>query len=62
MVALTDVRLVLAERIGVHTEEDSDRLREVAAYADPDEPIVYASAVYDFLSWLQEGLAEALLP
>jgi hypothetical protein len=62
MVALTDVRLVLAERIGVHTEEDSERLREIAANADPDEPIVYASAVYDFLSWLQEGLAEALLP
>jgi hypothetical protein len=62
MVALTDVRLVLAERIGVHTEEDTERLREIAANADPDEPIVYASAVYDFLSWLQEGLAEALLP
>ncbi len=61
MVALTDVRLVLAERVGVHTEEDADRLRELGATADPDDPIVYASAVYDFLSWLQEGLAEALL-
>lgn len=62
MVALTDVRLVLAERIGVKTEDDADRLRSVAANADPDDPIAYASAVYDFLSWIQEGLAEALLP
>ncbi len=62
MVALTDVRLVLAERIGIHTEDDSDRLRRLAGEADPDDPVAYASAVYDFLSWLQEGLADALLP
>lgn len=62
MVALTDVRLVLAERIGITTEDDSERLRELAASADPDDPVAYASAIYDFLSWVQEGLAEALLP
>jgi hypothetical protein len=38
MVALTDVRLVLAERIGIHTEEDSERIRELAANADVDDP------------------------
>lgn len=62
MVALTDVRLVLAERIGIRTEDDGERLREVAEAADLDDPVAYASAVYDVLSWLQEGLAEALLP
>ena len=29
----------LAERVGVHTEEDADQLRELGATADPDELI-----------------------
>ncbi|XVX21533.1 DUF2017 domain-containing protein [Actinomycetota bacterium] len=62
VVALTDVRLVLGERLGLHTDEDVERMETLAAELDPDEPVVYAMAVYDFLTWLQETLATAMLP
>lgn len=62
VVALTDVRLVLGERLGLKDDADADRLEALAATLDPDEPLVYALAVYDFLTWLQETLAHALMP
>ena len=60
VVALTDVRLVLGERLGLRTDEDLDLLEEQVASLDDDDPAVYALAVYDFLTWLQETLAHAL--
>ena len=62
VVALTDVRLVLGERLGLRDDEDVDRLDSLVGELDPDDPIVHAAAVYDFLTWLQETLAHALLP
>lgn len=59
LIALTDVRLVLGERMGLHTEDDMAVLE--ASAADDDGPLGYALAVYDFLTWLQETLATALL-
>lgn len=62
LVALTDVRLVLGERLALRQDEDVERL-EAAAERLPDEhPVVQALAVYDFLTWLQETLAHVLLP
>ena len=61
VVALTDVRLVLGERLGLKDDDDADRLGALAARLDPDEPLVYALTVYDFLTWLQETLAHALM-
>lgn len=61
LVALTDVRLVLGERMGLRTDEDLDALEAAAAELDPDDPLGYALAVYDFLTWLQETLATAML-
>lgn len=61
LVALTDVRLVLGERLGLRDDEDVERLEESVADLPDDAPIVYAAAVYDFLTWLQETLAAALL-
>lgn len=61
LVALTDVRLVLGERMGLRTDEDIDTLEATAADLDPDDPLAYALAVYDFLTWLQETLASAML-
>lgn len=59
MVSLTDVRLVLAERLGLRTEEDAagmeSRIRGGEAAADA--PLILT---YDFLTWLQETLAQAL--
>ncbi|KRE62367.1 DUF2017 family protein [Nostocoides sp. Soil756] len=59
--ALTDVRLVLGERLGLRTDEDLDRLEELVERLDDDEPVVYLLALYDFLTWLQETLASALM-
>ncbi len=61
LVALTDVRLVLGERMGLRTDDDVAVLEAAAEDLDPDDPLGYALAVYDFLTWLQETLASAML-
>lgn len=68
-IALTDVRLVLGERLELRTDEDSsalhDELREAARGAavseDLDPTRIQQMAYYDFLSWLQEGITLALM-
>jgi hypothetical protein len=83
--ALTDVRLVLASRMGLETDEDHQRLMMLAAAELQSDELLDGSdgsdgaldepqpprrtgpsvgmllAVYDFLTWLQETLVEALL-
>lgn len=61
LTALTDVRLVLGERMGLRTDDDVEVLEAAARHLDPDDPLAYALAVYDFLTWLQETLASAML-
>lgn len=62
MMALSDVRLVLGERLGLRTDEDSARLEQVVAAADDfEDPAVMAAVIYDLLTWLQESVAQALL-
>lgn len=61
LVALTDVRLVLGERLGLRDDADVERLDASVSSLPEDDPVVYAAAVYDFLTWLQETLASALL-
>ncbi|TNU73710.1 DUF2017 family protein [Miniimonas arenae] len=58
--ALTDVRLVLAQRLGVEDAEDSQALEQVAI-ADADEATRALATLYLALSWLQESLVEAML-
>lgn len=58
--ALTDVRLVLAERLGVRTDADAEHLHELAD-GPADDPVAWLAAVYDFLTWLQETLVSVLL-
>ena len=60
LVALTDTRLLLAERLGIQTESDVEAVEGVVARV-PDHPLAYAVAVYDFLTWLQDSLAGALM-
>jgi hypothetical protein len=62
LVALTDVRLVLGERLGLKHDSDLELLEEQVSGLAEDDPAVYALAVYDFLTWLQETLAHALAP
>lgn len=59
LVSITDVRLVLAERLGLHTEDDVERLEAEIAAGEAAEaaPVILT---YDFLTWLQETLAGAL--
>jgi hypothetical protein len=61
MIALTDVRLVIGDRLGLREDADATRLDEVAASLDAGDPTAYAIAVYDFLTWLQETLATSML-
>ncbi len=61
LTALTDVRLVLGERMGLRTDGDVEELEATASELDDDDPLGYALAVYDFLTWLQETLASAML-
>ena len=61
LVALTDTRLLLGERLGLRTEEDTERLARELATGQLDDPAGYAVAVYDFLTWLQDSLTRALM-
>ncbi|WP_347353063.1 DUF2017 family protein [Intrasporangium sp.] len=64
VMALTDVRLLLGERLGLHTEQDADALYaslDELDELDEDDPTGYAVAWYDFLTWLQETLTTALM-
>ncbi len=55
MRAVNDVRLVLGTRLGV-TEEGDERPTDVS------DPRAAAFAVYDFLTWLQGEIVDALSP
>lgn len=58
---LTDVRLVLAERLGLRTDEDADLLHVALRQAtDADDPWTIMAAIYDTLTWWQESLVSAL--
>jgi hypothetical protein len=61
LTALTDVRLVLGERLELRTDEDLDRVEELARTLDPEDPVVQVVGLYEFLTWLQETLSSALL-
>ena len=58
---LTDVRLVLAERLGLRTDADAEALhRALSRAADLNDPLMAAAALYDALTWWQESLVQAL--
>lgn len=61
VVALTDVRLVVGERLQLRTDADADRLELSLASGALDEEAAWLVAVYDFLTWLQETLTQAML-
>lgn len=65
-VALTDVRLILGERLGLRTDEDSERLHTeleqvLTGECEVEPAVAQQMASYDFLSWLQESVTSALL-
>ncbi|WP_151525120.1 DUF2017 family protein [Serinicoccus kebangsaanensis] len=65
-VALTDARLILGERLGLRTDEDSERLHEeleqaLAGEVELDPALAQKMAYYDFLSWMQESVTLGLM-
>ena len=59
--ALTDVRLVLAERLDLRTDEDALLLHEgLHSAARQGGPLAAVAAIYDLLTWWQESLVGAL--
>lgn len=63
--ALTDVRLVIAERLGIRTEADAEDIQDRVARGggdDQDEVQLALGMVYSALSWLQESLMQVMLP
>ena len=62
MMAITDVRLVLAERLGLRTDEDADALSEqLERDAPPQSPEELLAAYYDFLTWMSESITLAVM-
>lgn len=61
VVALTDVRLLLGERLGLRTDGDAEDLHDRLEAASEDDPDLYLAAYYDFMTWLQESLTQALM-
>lgn len=59
--ALNDVRLVLADRLSLETEEDAERLHEISDSKDVEDVDSYLALVYNFVTWLQESLVQAML-
>ncbi|MFI5085842.1 MAG: DUF2017 domain-containing protein [Actinomycetales bacterium] len=59
--ALNDVRLVLAERLEIRDEQDAERVHELHDWSQAEDVDSYLSLVYNFVSWLQEGLVQAML-
>jgi hypothetical protein len=53
--ALTDIRLSLAVRLGIETEEDTELVAQSG-----DEAIVAMSDIYEWLGYVQETLISAL--
>jgi hypothetical protein len=61
---LTDVRLVLAQRLGIQTDEDAEFLHAAlaAGAGDGDEAWSQAAGLYDVVTFLQEDLVHVLTP
>jgi hypothetical protein len=61
---LTDVRLVLAERLGIQTDEDAEFLHAAiaAGVGDGDAAWSQAAGLYDVVTFLQEDLVHTLAP
>ncbi|UZN04687.1 DUF2017 domain-containing protein [Cellulomonas sp. S1-8] len=58
---LTDLRLVLGERLGIRTDADSEALYDGLGGEDEGDVRAYLASVYGALSWLQESLLAVML-
>ncbi|HWJ85858.1 MAG TPA: DUF2017 domain-containing protein [Cellulomonas sp.] len=56
--AITDIRLVIAERLGIRTDEQAEAIYDLTAVPVGARQLV---AIYGALSWLQESLVTLML-
>ena len=61
VVGLTGVRLRRGQRLGLRTDEDAEDLQDRLDAASEDDPELFLAAYYDFMTWLQESLTQALM-
>lgn len=59
--ALNDVRLVLAQRLDLRTEEDAERIAGYSDWNNVEDVDEYLALIYNFVTWLQETLMQSLL-
>ena len=59
--AVNDVRLVLAQRLGLESDQDAERIQAQDDWSKVESVDEYLALVYNFVTWLQESLVQALL-
>lgn len=59
--ALNDVRLVLAERLDINDEADAEHVHLMQDWSQAEDVESYLALVYNFTTWLQESLVQAML-
>ncbi|MDQ1595614.1 MAG: hypothetical protein QOH40_2170 [Arthrobacter pascens] len=59
--ALNDVRLVLAERLDIRDEADADHVHQMQDWSQAEDVESYLALVYNFTTWLQESLVQAMM-
>ncbi len=59
--ALNDVRLVLGERLDIRDEADADHVHAMQDWSQAEDVESYLALVYNFTTWLQESLVQAMM-
>lgn len=59
--ALNQVRLVLSSRLNIETERDAERVHRIGSVDQATDVESYMALLYNFVSWLQETLMQAMI-
>lgn len=59
--ALNQVRLVLSARLEIADEQDAERIHQIGSVDQATDVESYMALLYNFVSWLQETLMQALI-
>ena len=59
--ALNQVRLVLSSRLNIESERDAERVHSIGSVDQATDVESYMALLYNFVSWLQESLMQALI-
>lgn len=59
--ALNQVRLVLSARLNIANEHDAERVHQIGSVDQATDVDSYMALLYNFVSWLQETLMQALI-